>query len=83
MTEGLEQQFGAALGQRHIAQFIDDKQLIAGQQLLEAQQVLFIAGLGSPHDQRRGGGEAYTMTALAGGQAESQGDVSLARATVA
>jgi hypothetical protein len=34
------------------------------------------------NDQRSGSGEAYTMTALAGGEAESQGDVSLAGATV-
>jgi hypothetical protein len=45
--------------------------------------VLFIVGFDQLADQRRGGGEAYTMTALTGGQAESQGDVSLARATQA
>jgi hypothetical protein len=27
LTEGLEQQFGAALGQRHVSQFIDDEKL--------------------------------------------------------
>ena len=43
LAEGLEEQFGTGLGQRHEAQFIDDENLVAGQKLLEAQKMLFVA----------------------------------------
>ena len=36
---------GAGLGQRHEAQFIDVRQLTAGDLFLEARETLFIAGL--------------------------------------
>ena len=81
LAEHLEEQFGAGLGQRHEAQFIDDEQFVAGDLLLEAEQLLLVAGLDQLADQGGGGGEAHAMAALAGSQAESQGDVRLARAT--
>ena len=37
LAEDLEEQFGAGLGERHEAEFIDDEQLIAGDLLLEAE----------------------------------------------
>ena len=80
LAENLEEQFGAGLGQRHEAQFIDDQQLIAGDLLLEAEQLLFVAGLDQFADQRGGGGEAHAMSALAGSQSQGQGDVRLAGA---
>jgi hypothetical protein len=66
----------ADLGQRHVAQFIDDEKLIAGQLLLEPQQVLVVAGFDQLADQRSSSSEAHPMTALAGLQAEGKSDVS-------
>ena len=83
LADGLEEQLGAGLRQRHIAQFVDDQQFIGGQLLLEAQQVLFVAGLDQFADQRGGGDEANAMAALTSGQTQRQGDVRLAGAAVA
>src|ERR1700677_825266 len=83
LAEHLEQQFGAGFGQRHEPQFVNDQQLIAGDLLLEAEQLLLVTGLDEFADQRSSGGEAYAVSALAGGQAQSQSDVRLARAAVA
>jgi hypothetical protein len=55
LAEHLEEEFGAGFRQRHEAQFVDDEQFIAGDLLLEAQQLLFIAGLDQLADQ--GGGK--------------------------
>jgi hypothetical protein len=57
LTESLEKQFGAGLGERDVPQFIDDEKFVAGQQLLEAQQVLVVASFDQLADQRSGGGD--------------------------
>ena len=61
LAEHLEQQLGSGLGQGHEAEFIDDEQLIAGDLLLEAEQLLLIAGLDQLADQRGGCSEPDTM----------------------
>ena len=50
---------------------------------LEAEQTSFIPGLHQLVDQGGGRREAHRYPALAGGQAQSQGDVGLAGAAVA
>lgn len=45
LAEDLEEQFRAGLGKRHEAEFVDDQQLVAGDLLLEAAQLLLIARL--------------------------------------
>ena len=77
LAEHLGEQFGAGLGQWHEAQLIDDQQFVAGDLLLEAEQLPLVAGLDQLADQGCGGGEADTVAALACGQAQSQGDVRL------
>ncbi len=49
-AEHLEEQLGAGLGQGHEAQFVDDEQFIAGNLLLETEQLLVVASL----DERTG-----------------------------
>ena len=83
LAEGLEEQFRAGLGEQHEAMFIDDEQIVAGHLLLEAEQLLLVAGLDQFADQCGGGDEADAMPALAGRQAERQRDVRLAGAAVA
>ena len=83
MAEHLEQQLGAGLGQRHEAELVDDQQLVGGELLLEPQQLLVIACLDELVDQRGGGDEADREALLSVRQAETEGDVGLAGATVA
>ena len=70
LAEHFEQQFGAGLGQRHEAKFVDDQKLVGGELSLEPQQLLVIAGLDEFVDQRGGGDEADRETLLAGRQAQ-------------
>jgi hypothetical protein len=42
LAEHLEEQLGAGHGQWHEAEFIDDEQLIAGDLLLEAEELLLV-----------------------------------------
>jgi hypothetical protein len=51
--------------------------------LLEAQQVLIVASFDQFADQRSGGNETHTMTALAGSQAEGQRDVTFSGSAIA
>src|ERR1039457_2002590 len=71
------------LGQRDEAQFIDDEELVVGEQLLEVQQMLLVAGLDQFADQRRGSRKADTVAALTSRQAKGQREVSLPGSTVA
>ena len=50
---------------------------------LQVEQPAIVSGLHELVDQGRGGGEAYGHSLLAGGQAQTQGHVGLAGATVA
>ena len=81
LRDQLEQQFGAGLGQRHKAQFVDDQQLVTGHLLLKAKQTALVAGLHHLTDQARGGGEAHGEPLLTSRQSEAKGDMRLARAT--
>ena len=55
LAEHLEEQLGSGLGQRHEAQLIDDQQFIAGDLLLEAEQLLVVASFDQLADQGGGG----------------------------
>ena len=82
LREDLEQQLGAGLRQRHVAEFVHDQQILFGELLLKAQQALFVAGLEQLVDQRGGGGEADAIALLAGGQAQRQREVSFSGAGI-
>ena len=83
LAEDLEEQFRPSVGQGHEAQFVDDEELEAGQLALQVEQPAFVPGFHEFVDQGGGGGEAHRPAPLAGGQAQSQGDVGLAGAAVA
>jgi hypothetical protein len=80
LGEHLEEQFGAGLGERHVAKFVDDQQLVAGDLALQAQQPLLVASLDQFVDQGGGGGEADREALLAGGQPQAEGNMGLAGA---
>ena len=77
LAEHLEQQLSAGLGQRHEAECVDDQELVAGEPLLEPQQLFLVARLHELVDLRGGDDEADRETLLAGRQAETEGDVGL------
>ena len=83
LAEDLEEEFRPGGGPGDEAQLVDDQQPEAGQLPLEVEQAPFVPGLHEFVDQGRGGGEAYGHSLLAGGQAQPQGHVGLAGATVA
>ena len=83
LAEHLEEQLGTGLRQGYEAEFIDDEQLVAGDLLLEAQQLALIARLDEFMDQGGGGGEADAVPLLACGETEGQRDVGLAGSAVA
>ncbi len=56
------------LGKRHEAEFINDKQLVPGDLLLEVQQLPLITDLDEFLDQGGGGGEADAVSLLACGE---------------
>jgi len=58
LAEHLEEQLGACFGQGHEAEFVDDQQLVAGDLLLKAEQLLFVASFDQFTDQRSSSGEA-------------------------
>ena len=61
-------------------ELVDDQQLVGGERLLEPQQPLVVARLDHLMDDGRGGGEARLHPPLAGGEAEADHGVGLARA---
>ena len=77
LAEHLEQQLGPGRRERHIAEFVDDQQLVAGELTLKAQQTFFIARFVQLVDQGGRSGEADRETLLAGGQTEPEGHVVL------
>src|SRR5271154_837217 len=44
LAEDLEQQLGASRREGHVAQLVDDQQLVAGELALQALQTFFVAG---------------------------------------
>ena len=67
LAEHLEQEFGAGLGERHEAEFVDDQQAVFSQLFLEAQQALLVPGLDQLVDQGRRRDEAHGEAFLTGG----------------
>ena len=80
LADQLEEELGAGPGQRDEAELVDDQQLVGGERLLEPQQPLVVASLDHLMDDGRGGGEARLHPPLAGGEAEADHGVGLARA---
>ena len=83
LAEDLEEEFRTGGGEGDEAQLVDDEKPEAGQLPLQVEQPAIVSGLHELVDQGRGGGEAYGHSLLAGGQAQTQGHVGLAGATVA
>src|SRR6516162_10020864 len=80
LAEDLKQELGASLRQRHIAEFIDNQQLVTDELTLQAQEPLVVAGLDQFMHEGGGGREADRQAFLAGRQAEPQRNVALAGA---
>src|SRR3954454_1052583 len=83
LAEDLEQQLRAGLGERHIAQFIDDQQLCGGEILLQSQQAALVPRLVELMDEAGGGSEDNREPPLTGSKTEGQGNMTLPRAAVA
>src|SRR5438046_1462401 len=83
LGEHLKQQLGAGLRQRHVAELVDDQQLVGDQLALETQQALLVAGFHELMHDGRGGREADRQSLLAGGETEPQRNVALAGAALA
>jgi hypothetical protein len=79
-AEDLEQQFRSGGRQRHVAELVDDQQLVGGQLLLQAQELPLVPGFQKLMDQGCGGGEADGEAPLTGCQPEPESDVGLAGA---
>src|ERR1700724_4356093 len=58
VAEDLEQQLGSGLRQRHIAESVDDEQLVSRQLALQTQKPFFIPGLNQLVNQSGGGDKA-------------------------
>src|ERR1700731_3291748 len=82
LVEYFEEEFGAGLGKRHIAEFVDDKQFDDGELGLELAQTPLVARfhqlMNEPGRREEGNGEAM----LAGGEAKRQTRIHLARAGI-
>src|SRR3954453_20723088 len=83
LAEDLEQQLRAGLGERHVAQFIDDQQLCGGEVLLQSQQAALVARLLELMDKTGGGGKGDGKPPLTGSKTQGQGNMGLPRAAVA
>ena len=83
LREDLEQQFGPGRRQRHVAEFINDQQLITGKLALNPKQPLLVTSLKEFVDQRRRRDEADRKPLLAGSEPKAECDVAFAGARVA
>jgi hypothetical protein len=83
LAEDLEQKFGASLGKRHIAEFVDDEELDCGELSLKFEQTLFVARFHQLMDEPNRRRKGYGKAALLGGEAESQARMRLSCAAVA
>ena len=68
LGEDLEQPLSAGLRQRHVAELVDDQQILRGELLLHAQQALLIPGLEQVVHARGGGDKAHPIALLTGRQ---------------
>src|SRR5260370_19933991 len=80
LAEDLEEQIAPSWRQRHVAQFVDDQELVAGELTLEAEQAFLVPGLDQFVDDGSGGGAARRQPPLAGlpPQSVSNGTISCA-----
>jgi hypothetical protein len=83
LTEDLEEELSASLGERYITKFIDDEELDSGELGLELEQTPLIARFHQLMNEAGRRNESNRETALAGGEAESQTHMCLAGAGVA
>src|SRR3954452_13255354 len=83
LAEDLEQQLRAGLGERHIAQFINDQQLCGGKIMLQSQQAALVARLLELMDEACGGSEDDREPPLTGSKTEGQGNMGLPGAAIA
>jgi hypothetical protein len=83
LADGFEEQLGAGLRQRHVAQFVDDQQFTSSELLLESAQIFLVVGLDQFADWGGRSDEADPVATLTSRQAERQANVGLAGATVA
>lgn len=68
LVEHLEEQLGPGFRQRHEALVIDNEQLVAGNLLLKAEQILLAASFDQLVDQRGSCGEAHMVSMLTRGR---------------
>ena len=78
LTEDLEEELSAGLGEWDESELVDDEQLEPGKLLLKVEQSSLVPGLDQLMDQRCGRGEADRQPPLAGGESQAEGDVGLA-----
>ena len=83
LAECFEEKLSTSPGKRHVTEFIDDQQLDRRHLGLQPEQPALILGFHQLVDEAGGGREGDREAALAGRQAESQGDVGLAGTAVA
>src|SRR4030095_13428694 len=83
LAEDLEEEFGASLGEWHVAEFVDDEELDGGELGLEFEQTLFVTRLHQLMDEPDRRRKGHSKAALAGGEAECQAGMRLARAGIA
>ena len=83
LGEDLEQQLGAGLRQRHVAELVHDQEVLFRELLLKTQQALVVPGLEEFVHQRGGGGEAHPIAFLTGREPQREREMRLAGAGVA
>src|ERR1051325_3079909 len=88
LAEDLEQQLRAGLGERHVAQFINDQQLCSSKVLLQSEQAALVARFLELMDlelmdEAGSGSKGNRDPPLTGSKTQSQGNVGLSRAAVA
>jgi len=80
LAEDLEEQLGAGLRERHVAEFVNDEQFDGGELGLEFQETFFVARLDQLMNETGRGEEGDGEATLARGEAKRQTDMRLAGA---
>ena len=81
-AEHFEEEFGAGLGERDIAELVEDEEAASGQSLEDAFESAIVSGLDDLGDERGDGAEADVFSLGAGGMSEYGADVGLGGAGV-
>jgi len=79
-VDDVEQQLGARLTGRNVAQFVEDDQIELGQLRAELEQLLVIPSFEHQRDQFGDPKEPYLAAMQTGGQRERRGEMGLPRA---